>query len=319
MQNGEMKCGDVREQLSLLLYGELEFDQEERVESHLDACTECRATLEHERRMHATIDAVEVVPSPTLLETCRENFSERLASEPAPPPPSQSGLWERFVESLALKPGTGWMRPVGAMALVALGFVGSRVVGSQNYRGMGLADPGAAHVRYVEPSADGRVQIVLDETRQRIVSGRVDDQQIRALLLNAAKDPSNPGLRADTVAILVPGAQSAEIRGALVYSLQTEQNIGVRMKVMEGLKPYVNDADVRGALINVLLSDSNPGLRTQAIDVLTGGANGGVNRNVDREVVGTLQELIGRGERQEYIRERCRRVLETVNASTETY
>lgn len=193
------------------------------------------------------------------------------------------------------------------------------MVGTPGYRGMSLADAGAAHVRYVEPSADGRVQIVLDETRQRIVSGRVDDQQIQALLLNAAKDPSNPGLRAETVAILVPAAQSAEIRGALVAALQHDQNIGVRMKAMEGLKPYANDNDVRSALIGVLLSDSNPGLRTQAIDVLTSGANGGVNRNVDRQVVGTLQELIGRGERQEYIRERCRRVLETVNASTETY
>jgi len=68
--------------------------------------------------------------------------------------------------------------------------------GWAGYRAMGVAEPGASRVRYVEPASDGRVQIVLDETRQRIVSGRVDDQQIRALLLTAAKDPSDPGLRA---------------------------------------------------------------------------------------------------------------------------
>jgi hypothetical protein len=43
---------------------------------------------------------------------------------------------------------------------------------------------------------------VLDETRQRIVSGGLNDQKIRILLLAAAKDPSDPGLRAETVDIL---------------------------------------------------------------------------------------------------------------------
>ena len=33
----------------MLLYGELYFDEEERVESHLDACGECRTALEREK------------------------------------------------------------------------------------------------------------------------------------------------------------------------------------------------------------------------------------------------------------------------------
>ena len=72
---------------------------------------------------------------------------------------------------------------------------------------------------------------------------------------------------------------------------------------------------MRSALAQVLLSDSNPGLRTQAIDLLTQGAN----ENVDRQIIGTLQELMQRGEQQGYVRERCRRVLESLNASAETY
>jgi len=319
-----MNCRETRERLALLLYGELEFDQEERVESHLDACAECRVALERERALQRALDAVEIGPSPSLLENCREDLFERMESEPAPRPADRPGLWDRFVDALALKPGAGWMRPLGAMALVAIGFVGARVLGSQNgsqnFQGMNLADAGATpHVRYVEPAADGRVQIVLDETRQRIVIGRVDDQKIRSLLVTAAEDPTDADLRAKTVAILVSRAQSAEVRDALVMDLLRDQNVGVRMQVMDGLKPFASQPDVRTALIEVLLSDSNPGLRTQAINVLTGGANGVVNRNMDLETVKTLQELIGRGEPQGYIRERCRRVLETVNASVETY
>ena len=70
---------------------------------------------------------------------------------------------------------------------------------------------------------------------------------------------------------------------------------------------------MRGALTQVLLSDSNPGMRTKAIDLLTRGTP------VDRQLIGTLQELMLRGEQLGYVRERCRRVLESMNASAETY
>jgi len=74
------------------------------------------------------------------------------------------------------------------------------------------------------------------------------------------------------------------------------------------------DPTVRAALASALLNDANPGVRTQAIDVLTSGP--GVS--VDREIVGTLQELMLR-ENNAYVRDRCRLVLESLKASPETY
>lgn len=316
------KCKAAREQFAMLLYGELSFDEEERVDSHLDVCPECRAALLREKALHAEFDSVEIAPSPSLLRECREDLRARLMEEEGTPRRPRAGWWERIVDMLTLGPSAGILRPAGALTLVALGFVGARMLPSINfgasaggYQPMGFSGPGASRVRYVEPAADGRVQIVLDETRQRIVSGRLDDQQIRALLLTAAKDPSDPGLRAETVNILNTRAQSADVRDALIFALRHDQNAGVRMKAMDGLKPFAREPEVRSALAQVLLSDTNPGLRTQAIDLLTGGSN----TNVDRQVVGTLQELMERGEQQGYVRERCRRVLEAMNASAETY
>ena len=37
-----MDCATVRDQLAFLLYGELSFDEEEKMETHLDACADCR-------------------------------------------------------------------------------------------------------------------------------------------------------------------------------------------------------------------------------------------------------------------------------------
>jgi hypothetical protein len=128
-------------------------------------------------------------------------------------------------------------------------------------------------------------------------------------------DPGDPGLRAETVNILNTRAQVADVRDALIQALRHDQNAGVRLKAMEGLKAYAQEKEVRSALADVLLHDTNPGVRTQAIDLLTGGSE---KETVDRTLVGMLQELMSR-ENNGYIRERCRRILEAMNASVESY
>jgi HEAT repeat protein len=154
------------------------------------------------------------------------------------------------------------------------------------------------------------VQIVLDETHQRVLSGSVDDTAIQRLLLTAAKDPSDAGLRVESVDLLKNNSQSAEIRKALVYSLEHDPNAGVRLKALDGLKQFAQDPDTRQALTQVLLKDDNPGVRTQVIDLL-------VQRHTDA-MVGVLQELMEK-EDNSYIRMRCQKVLQEMNASAEMY
>lgn len=316
-------CETVRGQLAMLLYGELSFDQEELADAHLENCTECRAALERQRDLHAAIDQMEVEPPPSLLLESRRNLQERIAAEHTPAS-ERRGWWDQMVDAI-IPIGGGWLKPVGAMALVTLGFVGARLapnMGPQMIGMSSLADPGAQRVRSVEPSSNGGIRIVLDETRQRMISGQLDDENIRVLLLSAAKDPSDPGLRYETVGILNDRAQAAEIRNTLIYALEHDENAGVRLKAMDGLRPFVQQPEVRKALTGVLLSDGNPGMRTQAIDLLTQGIGESMDnpsgRALDRDVIGTLQELMNR-ENNAYVRQRGERVLQLVNASQETY
>ena len=292
-----INCTEVRGLLAMLLYGELSFDQEERIESHLAACAACRAALEREKALAAAFRGIEVEPAASLLRECRDDLHMLLRdAEPAP-----ASRWN----------SAAWLRPAAALALVAIGFFGARLW-PLVYSGERGA---ASHVRYVEPASDGRVRIVLDETRQREVTGRLDDARIRALLLTSARDPSDPGLREQAVDLLGAGAQAPDVREVLIYDLRNDRNAGVRLKAMEELKPFAQVPEVRAAVSQALLSDDNPGLRTQAIDLLTGGDGA----NFDRQLVGTLQELMERGEPQNYVRERCRRALAAMNASAETY
>jgi hypothetical protein len=178
-------------------------------------------------------------------------------------------------------------------------------------------------VRDVHPFSDGRIQILVDETRQRTVSGAPGDPQIQSLLLEAARDPADPGLREQSLDLLNKRTPSNEIRDTLVYALRHDENAGVRLKAIEGLQGFAAEPEVRAAVSQTLLGDSNPGVRMRAIDLLTGGEadlNSGSrpNLNLDRQVIGTLQELMQR-EDNAYLRQRSQRILEALNASTEIY
>lgn len=306
-------CEFSRANFALMIYGELGFDEEERIESHVEACAECRAALEQQRALHTAMDVAEIAPPPSLLRQCRENLLSRVADErPAPRP----GWWDRLVDAITLRPQAGFLRPIGALSLVAVGFFAARMMPAidSTWIPMGIGGMVPGHVRYVEGQPGGRVKIVVDETHQRIVSGRVDDRAIRALLLAAMKDPADPALRAETLDLLDARAQSADVRGAMVDTLEHDPNDGVRLKALSDLKPFAGDPDVKGALRFVLLNDPNRGLQTEAMDLLVGSDH----PVLDREMVGTLQELMER-EQVPYVRQRAVTLLRQVNASVEMY
>jgi HEAT repeats/Putative zinc-finger len=320
-----MTCAEARSQFWLLEYGELSFDEEERIETHLDGCAECRVARERENEIHAGFDSLALEPPASLLRECRAELEARLRSEPAPAA-AKPGWWKQFASALSARPNLRLViGPAGALAMLALGFSAARLAPSLlNSRLFPEAvQAGMNRVRDVHPFTDGRIQIIVDETRQRTVSGAPGDPQIQALLLEAARDPADPGLREQSLDLLNKRAPSSEVRDTLVYALRHDENAGVRLKAIEGLQGFAAEPEVRAALSQTLLSDSNPGVRMRAIDLLTGGEadlNSGIgpNLNLDRQVIGTLQELM-QHEDNAYLRQRSQRILEALNASTEIY
>lgn len=309
-----MTCEDARRAIPLIQYGEISFDEEELVHAHLGQCAECQAELEREKALHSFLDDRELDISPFQLRRSRDELAQALQAERRQ---GSLAVWWRDLKSAFH--ASSWLpvvvKPMGAVALVALGFLGARFIPLGTVAGIqsaGLADPSTARVRYVEPGPRGQIQLVVDETRQRVISGRIDDSEIRSLLLAAAKDPSDPGVRVESVDVLKSHTGADDVRTALVYALQHDANPGVRLKALEGLKSYASEPDVRKALSQVLLTDDNPGLRTQAIDLLTQNSN-------EEHVVGVLQEVIRRNEDNGYVRLRCEKALRAMKASIDTY
>ena len=306
-----MTCQEAREHIPLFLYSELSFDDEELLESHVDGCEPCRLELERERALHHALYAVDMKPSEALLERSRRQLAASVAAHP-----QRESWWEKLRQGFTIHvhPIPAGMQPLGALALIALGFFGAHMLPASlsgiKTQSAGLNSPTSSRVRYVEPGQSGKVQVVIEETRERILSGNVDDQNIQNLLLAAARDPQDAGLRVESVDLLKSSRECPEIRSALLYALEHDSNPGVRLKALDGLKNSASDPQVRQLLAKVLLNDDNAGVRTQAIDLL-------IQHKEDR-IVGTLQELMRR-EDNGYIRMRCQKALHEMNASVETY
>jgi anti-sigma factor RsiW len=298
-----MSCDRVEKMLSLFLYGELSFEDEEAVHRHLEGCADCRLALEREKALHHALDEAEAAIPPDLLADCRRNLRPRLGQI------ARRSLPGRFWDWLGQPVPSRFLRPAGAMALVLLGFLAARLT-SPDGRPPAEAGPVATQVRYLEPAEPGQVRVVVDETRQRVLSGSLEDAAIKQLLLAAARDPDDPALRLDSVDILRTHSTSREVRQALLHAVQQDPNAGVRLKAIEGLKAYGADPETRSVLSKVLLSDDNLGVRAQAIDLLV--------QHREMALVGTLQQLM-ETEPDDYIRLRGQQALKAMNASLEPF
>jgi hypothetical protein len=201
--------------------------------------------------------------------------------------------------------------PAGALAMLAIGFFAARFTGT----GSGTppaplsADQVFNTVRSVQPDSTGHVQIAFDETRRRVLSGRMEDQNIQRMLLAAAHE-DNPDVRVQSVDLLKNRSASGEVRDALLNAVAHDPNAAVRLKAVEGLKPLSGEPDVRKILAQVLLGDDNPAVRMQVVDLLV--------EHRDDAIVGVLQDLMQK-ENNSYVRLKSEKALKDMNASIGTF
>ena len=306
-----MSCESIKDQMPLFLYGELSFDEEESFELHLTGCEVCRRELSRIRRLHDLVTEHALVPSLPLLAECRRELRSNLS--PEADAAGARGFWGWLPHISIHMPGSGggssfWVKPAAAAALLAIGFFSAKapVINS----GANLAGVMTSRVRNIEPDREGRVHLVVDETRQRVLSGKLDDENIRMLMISASREQSDPGLRAESVELLKSRCGSNDVREALLQALQHDNNSGVRLKALEGLRPFAAQPEVRKALSHALLSDDTPAIRTQAIDLLMASQSS--------DVVGVLQQLMEK-ESDNYIRLRTMKALREMNASAGTF
>jgi anti-sigma-K factor RskA len=303
-----MKCEWVRENITLHVYGELADDARHELEQHMARCADCAAALQAEREFHALLSQEQVAePAPSLLTASRMRLQEALETA------EQGGFWQR----LALDPAN-WLRqvrfsPALASAILILGFAGG--VGTsyklvvhqpQTSSPSVAASPAEASITGIrsitqEPGTN-QIDIKYDTVSTLETQGSMNDQRIQQLLLFAARNNYNSGVRMDSVDLLTQKPDVSQVREALVYALRYDTNPGVRLKALDGLGGFVkDDVRVRDVVLEALVNDSNPGVRTEALRLIE-------PVKADGSVRGVLMALAAK-DQSTYIKSQARTML----------
>ena len=249
-------------------------------------------------------------PAPNLLAASRMRLQEALETA------EQHKGWRRWTFDLA-----GWVQqvrfaPALAVLLLMFGFAGGVMT---TWRpGTSPAGPTISSdaLPAVQSSISGiraitqepgskNVLIQYDTTQPQSVQGSVDDPKIQQLLLFAARNNYNSGVRMDSVDLLAQKPTDENVREALMSSLRYDNNPGVRLKALDGLGPYVKqDIRVRNSVLEALMNDSNPGVRSEAITLLQ-------PVRADSSVRQVL-ELLAKEDKNQFIRSESKRVLASI-------
>jgi anti-sigma factor RsiW len=303
-----MKCEWVKENILLYVYNELADDARYELEQHLARCTDCAAELKSARRFHAVLSELPVEePSPNLLTSSRMRLQEALETT------SQGGFWQRLVFDPA-----AWLRqvrfaPALAAAIFIVGFAGGigttyQLLSTRPNQTAAIpsaapAEASIAGIRSVsQDPGSNQVTIKYDTVSTQQAQGSLNDQRIQQLLLFAARNNYNSGVRMDSVDLLTQQPNDTQVREALIYALRYDSNPGVRLKALDGLAAYVkSDPRVRDAMLEALMNDANPGVRTETLHLLD-------PVRADSSVRAVLQQLAA-NDRNEYIKNQARNML----------
>jgi hypothetical protein len=274
-----MNCDWVKENSFLYAYDELPDDQRIELEQHLNRCAGCAEEVKALRGLRDVMSAVPLLePSPSLLADSRMKLQEALEIA------QQERGWKRwFFDPFAMLSSMKFSPALAAVVLM-FGFAGGAAV---TYRlahttavtttasNHGTVEPpptqaSIAGIRDIQQDPNtNKVSIKYDTLQPQTAEGDLNDQRIQQLLLYAARNNGNTGVRLNSVALLTQQPNDAKARDALKASLRYDTNPGVRMKALEALAPHIkDDATVRDVVLEVLLHDNNGGVRSLALQTL---------------------------------------------------
>ena len=304
-----MNCEWVKQNAVFYAYDELPDDARHELEQHIARCSACEGEVESLKKLRSSLaQPVLPEPSPSFLAASRMRLQEALEGA------EQGKWWHRFIFDPAAWLHQMRFAPALAAAIFILGFAGGigatyKIVRQQP----GIAGGGGTNAPLTQASISGiesiaqqpgsnQITIKYDTLAPQTQTGTMSDPEIQRLLLYAARNNYNPGLRLDSMNLLTQQPNDSQVREALMYALRYDSNTGVRLKALDGLGPYVkDDVRVRDAVLESLMSDSNPGVRIEALRLLQ-------PCRADSSVRIVLQRLAQKDENR-YIRSQARTMV----------
>src|ERR1700676_2983616 len=279
------RCGKIAPILVFYACDEVSDNERKWINEHLAVCASRAEQLAGERSLWEAMDATnppasEINSADALLAQCRSQLAETLDDLSVTPVREH---WQPF----------GWVRRWMALRTawsgVMLVFFGV-LLGAEVMPWLQNGLPGNSNGRAVNVlasqkltddqlskmavaginAAPGTVQLQLRAEQPMVLSGNVEDSNMRRVLTYVVENGErfDAGVRLDCLDALKAQARDAQVRKALLLAARKDQNPAVRMKALEALKDAASDDAVREALLEALAHDANPGVRVEVVNML---------------------------------------------------
>ena len=286
-----LSCKDIAPLLVFYVCEEVSDKERKQIEAHLANCAACSAQVVEERELQEVMiaglqPADELDAAGILLAQCRSELAETLDDLSAPPVRESWRPFGWLRRWMALRPvwsgaalvffgvlfGTQlvpWLQTVNPNTTTGQAV---NVMAAPKLSDEQLSKMAVARINFspASGSALGTVQLQLSAEQPLVLSGNIDDSDMRRVLTYVVEngDRFDAGVRIDCLDALKAGVANLQIRQALMAAARKDQNPAVRMKALESLRDAAADDAVRQVLLESLEEDGNPGVRVEAVNLL---------------------------------------------------
>ena len=250
-----MKCEWVRENIVLQVYGELADDARHELEQHVARCADCAAELKAEQRVSRAAgagprDRAFAEPGGVLAHAVAGSAGDGQAGQLLQPAGVRSGELAAAGEILSGAGvgdsdsgicGRSWS-DLQAVRIARHDRPGPTTT-SQTLTPTEASIAGISSI--VQDPGTNQISIKYNTVSTQEAQGSLNDEKIQQLLLYAARNNYNTGVRVDSVGLLAQKSSDQQVREALIYALQNDTNPGVRLKSLDALGNYVKNRHER--------------------------------------------------------------------------
>lgn len=312
-----MKHSDFVHQLYLLASGDIDPDDRQLLEEHMQTCEGCRTEFQRLTRLHSVIGLRRsITVDDQLLAAARQQLRLALKAE-------RSGVsfWQKAIDLIETVVSPPARLAFGGAAILVVGIVVGRLAfppASQPASSIAMAPHDAGetritNVRILNSGVGGEgVEFTFDAVTPVKMNGNLDDPRIQKVLAHAMLNEENPGVRLRAVSVTHPlktASADREVKAALILALQNDENAGVRKEALIALQQYPFDGEIKDAFLRTLMFDKNPGLRIAAINGLD--SLGVSKTGADANLLSVLKHK-SQTDDNNYIRLKAKAVLQEV-------
>ncbi|HEV8537663.1 MAG TPA: HEAT repeat domain-containing protein [Bacteroidota bacterium] len=323
-----MNHEQVKEQIELLYYDELDRREREEAEAHMGSCAECRSLFDELKKLHGVLAQFQPMEADEkLLADARVGLQSALRDERL-----NRSWWER-VSGLTV----GFLLPqyriaFGGVATITIGVVigyvafkspsvpvqpPAQMQGQQAVMQERPALPEGgqiSNVRFIDSDTrDGDVEFSFDAVMPMHLKGKVNDPQIQQVLSYALLNEQNPGVRLRSVSAMgsEQGVQNdEEVKHVLITALKSDDNAGVRKEALQALQKFAFDDEIKKTFMDVLVHDSNSAIRIAAINALDSTRTKGITP--DQDLMDIFKDKMT-SDKNPYVRIRAKAALQEAN------